>query len=323
MSTLKEHLLKALVDGQGSYFSGSALAEKYGVSRNAVWKAVKQLQNEGYCIDAVTNKGYAFISDDDILSEACIQKHLRTKMLGRKLRIYTELYSTNKTAKEAASEGAPHGTVILAEKQNGGHGRYGRPFFSPEKSGIYMTVLLRPHLKAEQSLLITSCTAVAAAEAIEKLFPVNVQIKWVNDLFVNQKKICGILTEAGIGFENGELEYVAIGIGINSGAAHFPKELELIAASLENESGIHVSRNRLIAEILNCLESHLETMADRRFLAESRRRSILLGKKINVVTMSETYPAVAEAINEDGFLIVRTEKGLETLNSGEVSIRFN
>lgn len=323
MSILKEQLLKTLVGSQGSYFSGNALAKKYNVSRNAVWKAVKQLQNEGYRIDAVPNKGYTFISDDDILSEACIQKYLHTKALGKKICIYPELYSTNKTAKEAASEGAPHGTVILAEKQNGGHGRYGRAFFSPEKSGVYMTVLLRPHISAEKSLLITSCTAVAVAKAIEKLFPVHVQIKWVNDLFVNQKKICGILTEAGIGFENGELDYIIIGIGINSGTVTFPKELETIAASLENESGVHVSRNRLIAEILNSLENHIETMDDKRFLSESRRRSILLGKKINVVTMSETYPAVAEAIDDNGFLIIRTEKGLETLNSGEVSIRLS
>lgn len=322
MSTVKENVLHILVNGQGTYFSGSALANQLGVSRNAIWKAVKQLQNAGYQIDAATNKGYAFISEDDMLSDACIQKYLTTKVLGRNLQIFPSLESTNKTAKTMAAQGAPDGTVIIAETQSHGHGRYGRAFFSPEKSGIYMSVLLRPHLKPEDALLLTSCAAVAIAHAVEQLADVSVQIKWVNDLLIHEKKICGILTEAGIGFENGALDYVVIGIGINTGKTSFPDDLKSIATSIENESGLPVSRNRLIAEVLNQLEAHIHTMHDRSFLSESRKRSILLGKAIHVITMNETYPAKAIEINDDGFLIVEANGQRQLLNSGEVSIRL-
>lgn len=322
MSELKENILHILVGGEGCYFSGSDLAAQLGVSRNAVWKAVKQLQNTGYHIEAITNKGYTLIPDDNVLSEARIKKALRTKSIGQELVILPETDSTNKQAKAMAAAGAKDGTVVIAETQSGGHGRYGRPFFSPEKSGIYMSVLLRPHLKPEDAMLLTSCAAVAVARAIEKLADVSVQIKWVNDLLINNKKICGILTEAGIGFENGALDYVVIGIGINTGAVVFPDELQTIATSIENESGRPVSRSRLIAEILNMLEQHLETMNDRTFLDESRRRSTLLGKEINVITMNETYPAKAVSIDDNGFLIVEAGGRQFALNSGEVSTRL-
>ena len=322
MSELKENILHILVDGEGRYFSGNDLAAQLGVSRNAVWKAVKQLQNTGYRIDSVTNKGYTFVSDDNTLSEACIRKSLHTKQLGSKIHIFPAIDSTNKKAKSMAGAGAPNGTVIIAETQSGGHGRYGRPFFSPEKSGIYMSVLLRPHMLPEDALLLTSCAAVAVAEAIESLADVSVQIKWVNDLLIHQKKICGILTEAGIGFENGVLDYVVIGIGVNTGAVTFPDELADIATSIENESGCPISRNRLIAEILNALEHHIATMNDKAFLEESRRRSILIGQNINVITMNETYPAKAVAIDDHGFLIVEADGRRFALNSGEVSTRL-
>lgn len=322
MSELKEKILHILVSDEQHYFSGSGLAAQLGVSRNAVWKAVKQLQNSGYHIEAVTNKGYMLIPDDNILSEARIKKALHTKTLGQNLLILPTIDSTNKKAKAMAASGAAHGTVIIAETQSGGHGRYGRPFFSPKGSGIYMSVLLRPCLKPEDALLLTSCAAVAIAEAIEEVSDVSVQIKWVNDLLINQKKVCGILTEAGIGFENGELDYVVMGIGMNTGSMTFPDELSDIATSIENESGSPVSRNRLIAEVLNTLEQHIEAMNDRTFLEESRRRSVLLGKDINVITMTETYPAKAADIDENGFLIVEADGKRFALNSGEVSTRL-
>lgn len=323
MSTLKAEILSVLAGRPGQYFSGGALADQFNVSRNAVWKAIRQLQTEGYAIDGITNKGYALTSDGNIISEACIRHDLTARIFGRKIRIYPELDSTNSAAKALADQEDAHGTVIIADSQSGGRGRYGRPFFSPKKSGIYMSLFLRPSLKAEQALMITSCAAVAVAEAIEKLYPVNVQIKWVNDLYVNQRKVCGILTEAGIGFENGQLDYVVIGIGVNTGAVTFPKDLAPIATSLENETGIAVSRNRLIAEILNSLESRFETMTDGSFLQESRRRSILLGREILVISANETYPAKAIDIDSHGFLIAETANGRVSLNSGEVSIRLS
>lgn len=323
MSTLKTHILSVLAEHPGEYFSGGALAGQFGVSRNAVWKAIRQLQSEGYAIEGITNKGYALLSDSNIISEACIRHNLLTRTFGKNIYIYPELDSTNVTAKALAEQKDAHGTVIIADSQRSGRGRYGRPFFSPKKSGIYMSLFLRPQLKPEQALLITSCAAVAVAEAIEKLYPLNVQIKWVNDLYVNQKKVCGILTEAGIGFENSQLDYIVIGIGINTGAVTFPEELRQIATSLENESGISISRNRLIAEILNCLESRFETMTDGSFLHESRRRSILLGKEILVISANGTYPAKAAKIDDHGFLVIETSDGRKTLSSGEVSIRLS
>ena len=236
-----------------------------------------------------------------------------------------EIDSTNRYLKELAADGAPEGTVIIAEKQSAGRGRLGRSFFSPEEKGIYMSILLRPDMELQRSVLITSMAAVAVARAIERISGVPALIKWVNDVFLNKKKVCGILTEAGIDTQKGTLDYAVLGIGVNVGIMEFPAELKEIATSVSNECGFAVSKEVLIEEILKELEQWYPTLWDGSFLEESKKRSVLLGKDILVLNASAeggSYPAKAVDINELGNLIIERNGVREVLNSGEVSIRF-
>ena len=193
---LKDKALELL--GSGETVSGAQLARELGVSRNAVWKVMNQLRQSGYEIDAVTNRGYRLLSAPALLSETEIRRWLTTKEIGRELEIHDRLDSTNNRAKARASAGAPHGLTVIADSQTGGRGRRGRSFFSPEHTGVYLTCVLRPACTPEQASLLTSLAAVATARAIEKVADTDVKIKWVNDLYIGDKKTCGILSEAGM-----------------------------------------------------------------------------------------------------------------------------
>ena len=192
-------------------------------------------------------------------------------------RIYLEeTDSTNRYAKELAAKGTPAGTVVIANRQSAGRGRLGRSFFSPEDKGIYMSILLRPKLQPERAAMITSMAAVAVARAIERAGGVEAQIKWVNDIFLNQKKVCGILTEAGFDAVSGRMDYAVLGIGVNVGVMDFPAELKKIATSVSNECGFEVAKETLTEEILRELEQWYPTLEDGSFLEESKKRSILM-----------------------------------------------
>ena len=219
---LKERVLAVLEENKGKSVSGSEIARSVGMTRSAVWKAVKALREEGYTICAVTNKGYCLSEENDFLSEQSVVPNLRTKELGRKIDVFKTIDSTNNFAKSLAQLGAVHGTTVISEVQTQGRGRMGRSFYSPLGMGIYMSVILRPELSVEHSLLITSCAAVAVAEAIERVAGIDCKIKWVNDIYAGNKKLCGILTEASVNVEQGGLEYAIVGMGINVQNVTFP-----------------------------------------------------------------------------------------------------
>ncbi len=254
----------------------------------------------------------------DIVSETGIKRHLHTAVFGRDLRVAAVLPSTNTTARKLAQQGVPEGTVVVAAAQTAGRGTRSRSFFSPQ-GGVYMSIILRP--RQADGCLITSCAAVAVARAIERLCPLTVQIKWVNDLYVGDKKLCGILTEAGFNPDNA-LDFVVLGIGVNVAAVDFPPDIAAIATSLGNE-GCTVDRNALIAAILEEWEAAYATIGSGDFLAESRARSCVLGRRVTVARGSEQFTATATAINDRGYLIVQKDDGNTiTLPSGEVSIRI-
>lgn len=317
---IKEKTL-AILDS-GETISGERLARELGVSRNAVWKAMNQLRRDGYQIDAVTNRGYRLLSVPDRLSEAEIRRWLSTRELGRELEIHDRLDSTNNRAKVLAASGAKHGLTVIADFQSGGRGRLGRSFFSPVHSGLYMTCILRPECAPEKAGLLTSLAAVAAAQAIEAVAETQVRIKWVNDLYIGDRKICGILSEAGLGMEAGRLEYAVVGIGVNVNRMEFPAELRDIATSIGNETGRAPDRNRLAAEILNRLESLWGELESGAFLAESRRRSNVIGRTVTVIEGGKTYPARALDIDGQGRLVIETGTGRTCLNYGEVSLKL-
>ena len=321
MST-KNDILKVLLEND-SYTSGESLADHLQVSRNAVWKAIRQLRTEGYRIEAVTNRGYRLASDPDRISEAAISRWLVQHEIGSPMEIHEKLDSTNIRAKQLAMQDAPHGLLVAADSQTSGRGRFGRNFFSPEHSGIYLSYILRPQMPASEAVMVTSMAAVAVARAIEALAPVSAGIKWVNDIYINGRKACGILCEASLDFESGQLQYVVLGIGVNVKKMAFPDELAGIATSIENECGQAVSRTRLIAEISNQLALLYPDLSKAGFMEESRRRSIVIGKDVMVHGSSDPYPAHAETIDDHGQLIIRLPDGSSrAVGSGEISIKL-
>lgn len=317
---VKETLLDTLATSNKEYISGAILAEKIGVSRNAIWKAVKSLKTEGYSIDAVTSKGYRLSAENNHLSEKLIKVSLNTKVLGNNIILLDETDSTNNYAKEIASS-VPDGTVIIADTQTAGKGRLGRNFVSPKGKGLYMSVLIRPDFDIKTASMITTSTACAIATSIENLCDSNVNIKWVNDLYMNGRKICGILTEASLGMEMKSLDYAVIGIGINVYSAEFKRELRVSATSIEDETGCKIDRNRLCAEILNNLEKYLSEISTRNYIQEYKRREILTGNTITANIDGNTIVAFAEGIDDNANLIVKLPDGnIRHLSSGEANL---
>lgn len=318
---LKERVLAVLEENKGKSVSGSEIAKSVGMTRSAVWKAVKLLREEGYSICAVTNRGYCLSEENDFLSEQAIVPNLRTKEIGRKIDVFKTIDSTNSFAKSLAQLGAAHGTTVISEVQTQGKGRMGRQFYSPLGMGIYMSVIVRPKLSVEQSLLITSCAAVAVADAIEKVAGIDCKIKWVNDIYAGNKKLCGILTEASVDVEQGGLEYAIVGIGLNVQNINFPKNIADIATSIKLETDRNVSRSVLAAEILNCLEERFSNITDKAFIDDYRSRSNIIGKRIDVSQGDRISTVTCIGIDECGRLLVRLDNGEEkALSSGTVRL---
>lgn len=320
--TTKEMVLTILEQNKDRYFSGEVLANHLNISRAAVSKAVKELKKEGFQIDAITNKGYCLSSESDVLSSAVIENYLQKKGYFVDIITFKTIDSTNLTAKKMALEGAKHGTVVLSEEQTQGRGRLGRSFYSPKSSGIYMSILMRPQLDMQSSLLITTAASVAVCRAIEKLTGLQPQIKWVNDIYLNGKKICGILTEAVTNFESGSIEYIILGIGMNVTTSDFPDEIKEIASALFDNSSKKITRNEIAAEIIYQVFEITNELATKAFMQEYKKRSFIIGSQVNVIQPNETYLATAIDINAQGGLVVRKEDGsVAEINTGEVSIR--
>lgn len=319
---LKDNILKTLYTNH-VMVSGEALAEKFGVSRNTIWKNIRQLQREGFVITASTNKGYFLESCGRALSSVIIEQELCNCGFGKPIEFFETLNSTNIKAKALGELDYPSGTLIVAEAQSAGKGRLGRQFYSPGKQGVYFSILVRPQDFDYDPMLITSMCAAATAEAIEKTAPVKVSIKWVNDLYIKNKKVCGILTEAGLKLEDQSIDYIVIGIGINCGKQTFPAELRAIATSIENECDITVNRNRLIAETVKNIENGFKTMHEKAFINVCRARSNIIGKEITVCRGEKQYTATALRIEDNGALKIRDSAGnTEQLQFGEVRIKL-
>ena len=319
----KDRVLDSLRRSGGSYVSGGALSAELSLSRTAVWKAVEQLRAEGFVIESAPKKGYRLLSGGDALTESGVRAYLRRRDLD--LRVYKSISSTNTVLKQLAESGAAEGTVLLAEEQTAGRGRMSRSFFSPPRSGLYMSLLLRPHLSAQLSTRITACAAVAVAEAIEELTGCRAEIKWVNDVLVDGKKVCGILTEGSIDCESGLMHYAIVGIGINirPPEGDFPAELRQIAGALPAAPDGEDLRCRLAAAVLDRLMDLYEQLPEGDCYEAYKSRSCLIGRQINILPLEgEPVPATAIDVEPDFSLRVRLADGTETcLSSGEVSVR--
>ena len=325
MST-KNRILELLEQQRGESISGEHLAGVLGISRNAVWKAIKELQKDGYHIVAVTNKGYCLSAENDIISIPGIKPFLseRSQFYANKIQVHKSLESTNKTAKEMAVAGAEHGTIIISDCQTMGRGRYSRNFFSPSGGGLYMSIVLRPeamHFKNPTS--VTAFAAVSVCEAIESISTKVPRIKWVNDIFIDGKKVCGILTEAVTDFESGGLDWVVLGIGINvhTRTEDFPCDLQSIATSIYPDEKMSGVRNRLSAEIINRILGFETLPSETEIFEKYKKRLMVLGKKITVIQNQVEYMATAIDVDSVGHLVVKNESGERiTLSSGEIRI---
>lgn len=321
---VKDEVLHMLEANRGKYFSGAALAKELNVSRNSVWKAIKSLQNEGYEISAIPNKGYCLQPSNDILSKHSIGEYLKYPL---DIHVYQTISSTNTILKEMAETGAPEGTVLVANEQTSGRGRLGRKFASPSGTGIYFSILLRPDIPAGESLFLTTSAAVAVAKAIESVSERKAKIKWVNDVFIDDKKVCGILTEATFNMETAKLNYAVVGIGINVcfPEGGFSEDINEIATAIfDNKSDSVNKRSKLLANVLNYFMDYYHSFGSKSYLEEYRNRSLIIGRKIIVIDKSGNKPATAISIDDDCHLLVRFEDGTEKLlSSGEVSIKLN
>ena len=315
---LRDDLLAELEKRRGEDVSGQALAERFGVSRSAVWKAVNALRAAGFEISSTPNRGYRLRPEDDRLSAAGVRAALGEAYAGLRVRVYETLDSTNQEAKRLLAAGEPCPMLLLAEEQTAGRGRRGRGFYSPAGEGLYMTLALQPRATLSQATLLTAAAAVAVAQAVEALTALACQIKWVNDVYLDGKKLCGILTEASGSFEADALSSVCAGIGVNVRTRDFPEEFAGRACSLWPRA---VSRNRLAAEIAVRLLNFAADLGAREFLEEYRRRSLVLGKAVTFTRDGGERRALAVGIGENGELIVRYDDGREeALNAGEVRL---
>lgn len=317
--SIKSELLAVLTAHKGECVSGEWLGKQLHCTRAAVWKAVKALREEGYTILSGTNRGYVLTEISEALSADGIRARLANKDVP--VTVLEVTASTNRAAKQAGiGENAPNGTVIAARCQTEGSGRRGRSFYSPAESGIYFTVVLRPKKSVQDSLLLTTAAAVAAVRGVEEICHVALSVKWMNDLYLNGKKVGGILTEAVTDFETGAIEFVVVGIGLNLYEPEngFPKELLGKAGAILPQEA-PADRNALIAAIVNSL---LEEAQKEEISPLYRERNIVPGHAVRVTTSHREYDAEAVEILPDGRLVVRDERGREEkLSFGDISLK--
>ena len=323
--TTKEKLLALLEDSKGTFFSGEEIARTLQVSRAAVWKAVNALREDGYTIDAATNKGYRLSPDSDILSPQGIRRFLKPEYRDLDLTVLPTAPSTNALVREKANQGRPEGCVIVACEQTDGRGRYGRQFFSPIDSGVYLSLLLRPTAYSpQQATCLTAAAAAAMCQAIEAVTGQQPGIKWVNDIFLHGKKVCGILTEAAVGLETGALDYMVLGAGVNlyPPVKGFPEEIRPIAGSVLERS-CPEAKNRLVGEFLNRFWDFYTHPECRTYLEDYRARSLAIGRNVTVLSNGQAVSAYAYGIDDDFRLLVRYDSGkTEALSYGEIRIQL-
>ncbi|MBQ9030392.1 MAG: biotin--[Parasporobacterium sp.] len=329
----KDRLIGLLEEHDGEFLSGNEIAAEAGITRAGIWKCIKQLEEEGYQIEAVRNRGYRLGPANDAVSKLPVLKYLEAyqqksgetlPFTGDRLEVQKSVTSTNDVLKERASH-LPGWYTVIAGNQTRGKGRRTRSFFSPPETGVYLSVLIKLPLPAETATRITTAAAVAACRAIEETTQAIPQIKWVNDVFVKGKKVCGILTEASISMESGGLEWAIMGIGFNvyEPEGGFPEELAGIAGAI-SEVRVRDLRSRIAAAFLIHFYQLCLDLTGASVAAEYRKRSFLPGKRINVIKGEQERPATAEEIDDECHLVVRYDDGTrEVLSSGEVSIRMD
>ena len=326
----KEAVLLYLQEHTGEPISGEIMALALNKSRTSIWKAIQSLKKEGYAIDSSTNKGYTLSENNDVLSKQQIIQELiqQHHPIDWNIQTMESTTSTNDLAKLYANQNSSTPAIFISEEQTAGRGRLGRKFVSPAKTGLYISLCLFPTIALEDLSLITCATAVACVETIEQLTGKSLNIKWVNDLFYQDKKVGGILTEVISDFESQQVQALIVGMGINliEDAQSFPEELHSIVGSIfssRKEYEAHsFNRNHFIATFLEKWAFYYQNLSTREFISTYKEHSNVIGKFVNVFEGNQTYSAYAKDIDENGHLIIEKEdNSLHALSYGEVSIR--
>ncbi|MBD7912551.1 MULTISPECIES: biotin--[acetyl-CoA-carboxylase] ligase [Clostridium] len=318
---MEEKILAELKKAK-DYISGETLSSNLMISRAAIWKHIKNLKAKGYVIEGVSNKGYKLVSTPDIISPNDVLESLTTSNLWNDIIHFDTIDSTNKKAKELASKGAKDGTVIISEIQEAGNGRFKRIWSSP-KGGIWFSLILRPNIIPTECPKITQITAAAMHKTLCNLGG-NLEIKWPNDIILNDKKLCGILTELKCDLET--VDYLIVGIGLNVNIDNFDDEICSIATSLKLELGKHFNRAEILSSFLINFErlyTHFITNGDiSETITICRDNSNLFDKKARLITCNTEESVTCLRLSDDGTLIIKDTFGNErAVLSGEITFK--
>ncbi len=321
----KDAVLELLREADG-FVSGQQMSEKLQLTRAAVWKAIQALREDGYAIESATNRGYRLAAPTGRLCRTEILRRLEGHPWADTVTVLDSVDSTNTYCKKIAAGGAPHGTVVIADRQTEGKGRLGRSFASPAGVGLYLSVILRPNVPPVELLHLTAVAAEAAVEAVHETTGLRPGIKWTNDLVIGRRKFVGILTELSLQAESGLVEYAVIGIGTNCnhGDGDFPPEVRPMAISLREATGQVVDRNAHAAALIRWLHQAdaqlLTHKAD--WMSRYAADCITVGRDVRVIRGGTVRCAHADGVDENAALLVTYEDGSrEAVSSGEVSVR--
>jgi len=314
---MQEKILNLLGSKTG-YISGEEISDKLSISRQALWKHIQDLREDGYDIIAVPHLGYQLLSSPDRLFPFLVNQDLRTEFIGRKIYYHQEISSTMDEAMRLGLEGAPEGSVVLSETQKKGRGRLGREWSSPKFKGVYLSLMLRPKIAPSQISLLTLLAAVSVCQAIKEVTAEIVQIKWPNDLLIHHKKVGGILTE--LNAEMDKVKFIIIGIGIN--VNNDKKSLPVGATSLKEQLKQEISRIRLLQEILLGIEINyklLQKEGGESIISKWREYNITLGRRVRIQYQNRQIEGEAADIDKDGALLLRSDSGLtQRVTAGDI-----
>lgn len=320
---MKTKVLKALQSGAEQYVSGEQLSEILGVSRTMVWKIINQLKADGYLIESSSRKGYRLVPGQDRLSQSALNLMANDISFINRVDFHETIDSTNLEAKRLALSSDETNLLVVADEQQTGRGRLGRNWFSEKGTGLWSSLLLRPEIEPEASFKMTLIAAVSVAKAIRKLTNLDAQIKWPNDIVVNRKKVCGILTEMSAEWQR--INYLVVGVGINVNQTEFPEAIKDIASSLAIESGGQLNRLELLDAYLREVAYYQEALFNpqiaNELLSSYRELSATLGQRVRVIGKEERL-GNAIGLSDEGALLVVFDDGTESyVNYGEVSVR--
>ncbi len=322
---MKIKIIKLLKKGGNEFISGQEISKRLGVSRTAIWKYMNQIREDGYEIESISNRGYRLVSSPDVLTFEEIEPYLNTKFIGRNIIHFNSIESTNSIAKKLGDSDEANGSVVISEEQTNGRGRLGRSWVSPSHKGIWMSIILKPNLSPVDAVNLTQTAAAAVVKASEEI-GIETLVKWPNDIVINNKKVCGILTEMNA--ELTRINYVVVGIGINVNVdeSEFSEDIREIATSLKIQMNAPVNRQELTARILNNFEELYTKFTDGNDIETSikicRDNSAVIGKDVLIITREKSVEAHVLDIDNMGRLVVEYSDGSqEHIISGEVSIR--